>query len=375
MARTLPRFDLQQLDLRPGDVAVGGALFVLGLYEVLEVVDYPGTTGRLLLAMVLQTLPLVLLRSATWTVAILVMLGVTIEVVGQEPSGAVYSHLCFVALLYGISRWESATRRPRVLVPVLTGVLVYTLGISHHGLRAVVLNVVTAVVVGGAAWLVGSWSRQGSDHEQALSELRARAVAEERARISRDLHDVVGHALAGIAVTAGAVGPRAADPEVADALEHIRAISQDASGDVRRLVGLLRQDGDDHTSPQPTLADIRDLVDRAARSGVSVRYEEVGEPGRLSPGLQVAAYRTVQEGITNALRHAPDTEVVVRNSWHPRTLVTSVENARPGVAAPRGESSQLGLVGVRERVELYGGRLTAGQTGTGGFLLRAEFPL
>jgi signal transduction histidine kinase len=197
------------------------------------------------------------------------------------------------------------------------------------------------------------------------------AVAEERGRIARELHDVVAHSLSVIAVQADAAELAVRhDPERALApLQAIRASARDALTEMRRMLGVLRDgDGAGH-APQPGLAQLPALVEHA---GVPVDLRVDGEPRPLPPSLDLTAYRILQEALTNVRKHAGGAPASVRVTWRPAELELAVRDSGPG---PNGAHGGHGLVGMRERVRVHDGALTAGPAPGGGFEVVAALPL
>jgi signal transduction histidine kinase len=208
-------------------------------------------------------------------------------------------------------------------------------------------------------------------------EERARhAVADERARIARELHDVVGHSVSVMTVQASAVRVRLDDDQgqVREALEVVERTGREALAEMRRMVGVLRHpDEAPALAPQPSLEQIQSLVERAREAGLPVELRIEGEPVELPAGVDLTAYRLVQEGLTNAIKHAraQRAEVLVRYAAG-EVEVTVSDDGRGG---GDGDGSGHGLVGIRERVSVYGGRLEAGVRPEGGFRLRATLPV
>jgi signal transduction histidine kinase len=202
------------------------------------------------------------------------------------------------------------------------------------------------------------------------------AVAEERARIARELHDIVGHALSVMVLQVGAVRHKLQDQPAEDreALEDVERTGRTALSEVRRLLGAMRErDGEVELEPQPGLDNLRALVASVRSAGLPVRLHVEGEPAVLPSALDLSAYRIVQEGLTNVLKHADAShaEVVVRHT--PEALELEVRDDGRGPAG--GDDPGHGLVGIRERVKLYGGEMTAGPANGGGFLLSASLRL
>jgi signal transduction histidine kinase len=243
-----------------------------------------------------------------------------------------------------------------------------------------------AMILGGA-WLAGRAMRYRRERERTLERLtvdlerereeKARAaVAEERVRIARELHDVVAHAISVIVLQArGGRRSLATDPaEARVALNTIEEMGTQALAEMRRLLGMLRRDDEEIAlAPQPSLRYLDTLAAQIREAGLPVDLSVEGEPIELPPGVDLSAYRIVQEALTNALKHAgPATaRVVVR--YGKDDLELEIADTGPGAAASDGEGH--GLVGMRERVSLYGGRLEAGPRDGGGFAVRARLPL
>ena len=231
------------------------------------------------------------------------------------------------------------------------------------------------------AWLAGSLirSRLQTREQRRLrdQDARTRAVAEERNRIARELHDVIGHSVSVMTVQASAVRRRLT-PEQAverEALETVERSGREALAEMRRMVAVLRAEGQaPDLEPPPGLADVDRLVERFRGAGLPVTLTVTGEPSQLAPGLDLTAYRLVQEGLTNVLRHAAGpqrADVVIAYGGDSIELAVR-DDGRPVAAdTPPGH----GLLGIRERVAVYGGRLVARAREGGGFELLATLPL
>ncbi|MCO5997117.1 sensor histidine kinase [Actinoallomurus rhizosphaericola] len=215
-------------------------------------------------------------------------------------------------------------------------------------------------------------------------EADARAArTEERSRIARELHDVVAHHVSVMTVQAGAARRiLERDPDaVRDALSTIEQMGRTALGEMRRLVGVLRTEAEPvrgELSPQPGVNDVGELVDHLRETGLQVQLWIEGESRNLSPGVDLAAFRLIQEALTNTLKHAgPQARAWVRIHYADRQLMVEVEDDGRGLAAGLGQNGSRGhgLVGMRERVALYGGDLRIGPRSGGGFEVRARFPL
>ncbi|SDO43939.1 Signal transduction histidine kinase [Microbacterium sp. ru370.1] len=230
------------------------------------------------------------------------------------------------------------------------------------------------------AWVSGALVRtalRAAANSRAQRAAEAETIAEQqRVRIARDMHDVVAHSLAVVIAQAdGARYAAGADPAVAsEALATISTTARAALTDVRLLLGQLRHSQGE--GPQPTLADLDQLFDRVRAAGVDLDVRiDPAPPGEPPAAIQMAVYRIMQEALTNALRHGVDPRVRVRLGWFAERVELSVRNARStsssGSAAPGGGH---GLIGMRERAQLVGGRLTAGPE-YGEFVVQATLPI
>ena len=231
------------------------------------------------------------------------------------------------------------------------------------------------------------WDAEGKLRGGGLDELQAkleaarvaaaeRAVAEERQRIARELHDVVAHSVSVMTVQAGAVR-RLLRPEQERerlALETIEATGREALTEMRRLVGLLRHQGaTPDFAPQPSMRAVDVLVGTIRESGLPVDLVVEGTPVELPPGVDLAAYRVVQEALTNALKYAGPASAWVTIRWKEADL--EIEVANDGRTEAGGDGGGHGLVGLRERVSLVGGSIESGPRDGGGFVVMARLPV
>jgi signal transduction histidine kinase len=220
---------------------------------------------------------------------------------------------------------------------------------------------------------------------EAREAARARSAADERRRIARDMHDVISHSVSVMVIQAGAAeAVLAADPARArEALAAVQHTGRQALGELAHLLGVLRENGDEvGLEPQPGVVDVSELVGQAERSGLRVRLSCEGSFDPLPPGVQLSAYRIVQEALTNVLKHAGAGSAVValRAVDHGLEVEVTDDGAhRPADDAgtlpePRMPSGGHGLVGMRERVAAYGGTLNAGPVESGGYRVLARLP-
>jgi signal transduction histidine kinase len=275
---------------------------------------------------------------------------------------------------------------PAVMVPGPS----YHSGPSYHPTGALAVVVFAAVVLLGTA-LRGRREARTQLVEQAslTEEERARrTVLEERSRIARELHDVVAHHMSVISIQAQVAPHLVENPtdELKENLEGIRQNALEALTELRRVLGVLRSENPEDPyglgagagvapdAPQPTLGRLDALVENTRAAGLAVTTEITGEQLPLAPGVELSAYRIIQEALSNALRHAPGSAVKVE-LWHfPRGLQVRVVNSRPEHPAPPSPGAGHGLLGMRERVAMLGGTLVTSETSCGGFAVAAFLP-
>jgi signal transduction histidine kinase len=311
--------------------------------------------------------PLPVLAVMGGTALLSVPLGVPLVVLGPAVLVAVYT--------------VGALAEPRLARWALAATLAVTaVVVPANGMDAgtYVSNAVALAV----AWWLGDRARRAAvdaERERAdAADAARRAAAAERLRIARELHDVVAHAMSVIAVQAG-TGRFVIDesPEVArDALAAIETTSRSALEELRRLLSVLRDDGDagGDLLPTPGLRDLDELVAATTQAGVDVDVAVHGEAVTLPSGVDLCAYRVVQEALTNVRRHAGARIAEVSITYAPDCLHVVVDDDGAGAAATASTGGH-GLVGMAERVGLYGGTLDAGPRRGGGYRVAAHLPL
>jgi signal transduction histidine kinase len=331
----------------------------------------------------LLSLPLAWRRRAPVTV-----FGVTVVVAfAQWLAGLpLFADVALLAALYTV-----AADRPRRAA--LGGAFILEAGAVFAAIRWGASALATFASLSGAvaaALVSGLYVRARRAHVASLVERAAQlelerdqqallAAAAERAQISREMHDVVAHSLAVvISLANGATAKLGRDPEQSrEALESISELGRQALADTRRLLsGLRTEDGAAVRAPQPGIEQIAGLVDRAACTGLAATLTVRGDPVPVAAGLALSAYRIVQEGITNAVKHAKDaTTVTVELTWDPRRLQIVVTDDGHGNGRAAGPAGGFGLAGMRERAALYGGTATAGPGRQGGWAVKATIPI
>jgi signal transduction histidine kinase len=229
----------------------------------------------------------------------------------------------------------------------------------------------------------GLRARVLADHARRLERERDQqtrlAVAEERARIARELHDVVAHSVSVMVIQALA-GKSILDNDTDGARQvfaTIESTGQQAMAEMRRLVGLLREHEHHQREPQPGLAQLPELIEEVARAGLTATLDTEGPPLDLAPGIDLAAYRIIQEALTNTLKHAGPCRVQVTIRYRQRMLELEILDDGHAMTngARRRHEGRHGLIGMRERVELYSGDLHAAARPNGGFAVRARLPV
>ena len=379
------------------DGAVAVALTIVSLVTVYGVVPGLGIQYRSmdpigLVLLGLQTLPLAVRQRhsmAVWTVT-----GISITVyslLGYTPCAGGVGVLI---ALYTVA--ASTDRRTALTAAAVTtvGIALSLAGSATSGNLRQDELLVTALanyVIYATAWILGDNIRVRRAYTGAL-EARAAllerergeharlAVAEERARISRELHDVVAHHVSVMVVQAGAARRvLTKQPDLAtEALNDIESTGRQALAEMRRMLGVLRSDdAADALAPQPSLERLEALVEQVGEAGLPVDLVVEGARRPLPPGIDVNAYRIVQEALTNVLKHAGKAAAKVRVRYSPRELELEITDDGRGAAAAvlsRTGAGQ-GVVGMRERAQLHGGELEAGPLMTGGFRVRARLQI
>jgi signal transduction histidine kinase len=356
---------------------------VLALAALLQLTLFTAGDGELAGSMVinlLATLPIALMRwrrllVAAWVVTLATCFAL-VDVMTSLTLAALVAQLTIAYVV--------ATRRRRRASALLTLALLVGVISVPPGDNARVTAVLVLVLV-VAAQALGDARRQG---RQAIAErdetrramadtLRGHAAMEERARIARELHDVVAHHVSMVAVqaeTARLTTP-GMPPQGQERLAAIGDTARDALTEMRRLLGVLRSDapGDAERAPQPGLDRLAELLDDARNAGTSVRLVVHGHVVVLPPGIDLTAYRIVQEALTNARRHAPGAAVEVEVAFGDDVLQVRVRDEGPGSADADPDGH--GLLGMRERAAMVGGTLRAGTAPGGGFVVEADLPI
>ena len=324
-----------------------------------------------------QALSLLWRRSAPLG-AVVVMMGLLpVEVLaGVQLSEPVFPLLLTMLGLYGVAA-HAALRRAIVGLALPLLAMWGTLADEVAKGKRSTGDVLFITVLTLAPWLVGRAMRGQVGETRRAERERTLAVAAERARIARELHDVIAHSVSVMVVQAGAAEQMLTfDPNrVEEPLLAIQQTGRRALVEMTRLVGMLREDDDElGLDPQPGLEDVDELIENVRRAGLAIDYVVDGNPRPLSLGADLSGYRVVQEALTNALKHAPGSNAAVLLRYTDEVLEIEVSDC--GTGAPgTAPSSGHGLAGLGERIAVFGGTFHAGARPEGGFTVRARLPL
>ena len=353
------------------DGAIAVALTVLAQVQI-------GASEPAAHAALLLTMALTFRRRAPLAVALFVALAAAVQGFAENPPSVFAEYVAITLATYTVAANERLGRAIAGGVAIAVGIVLHDIDSAEYGsLGGMASDVMTPV----AFWFVGRAVRLAlarartarGDAERVARE----AVEDERRHIARELHDIVTHSL-GVVVLQAQGARRVLDDReqtVGDALETIERSGRSALEEMQRLLGLLREDGEQQgVAPHPRLAQLDELARRVTDAGLPVTLRVEGEPVALESGLDLSAYRVVQEALTNSVKHARGSTAAVTVTYRPDELaleVTDDGGTRVNGVAGAGR----GLLGMRERVSFYGGRLEHGPRDEGGFRVRATFPL
>jgi signal transduction histidine kinase len=331
-----------------------------------------------------STLPIAFRRR--YPVAVLLVIGAAMVGWlwrGGESPSVVF--LAFFLAIFSAGAYASDRRRSLLAYGVLGGLFI-TIWWATGQLDTWLLFI---FAFSSGIWLAGDALRartvEAREHERRAVDLERQrtaallhAAAEERARIARELHDVIAHNLSVVVIQAGAA-QRVLDvqPEAArEALRQVEETGRVAMTEMRRLLGVLRK-GDDEplTVPQPGVGSLATLLDDVRSAGLPVTFRTSGDPRTLPPGIDVSVYRIVQEALTNTLRHAEASEATVEVRYLPASVEIEVVDDGRGTRDTRWDTAGgHGLAGMRERAQLFDGAFEAGPSPSGGFAVRVVLP-
>jgi signal transduction histidine kinase len=374
----MPRDELVNFIRRRGDEVLATALTALALLGVaLTEASEPHRVASAALAVALGATAA--RRSRDPLPMLGLILGISIVAMAMPMFMEPTNSGVWLFLLLAVYSGAVHTSGHRTLVAAGMTVGLYVTDLLGDGAGITADNAIFLGIIFGAPWFVGRAVRQRrlNDRELELEKGRAAAaIVDERARIARELHDVVAHSIS-VMVLQARGGRRVLDSDPADARDAFAVIEwtgQQALDEMRRLVGMLRS-GDESLplAPQPSLMELGTLVEQVRAAGLPVQLAIEGEPRDLPAGVDLSAFRIVQEALTNALRHAGPAHARVVLRYRTDDLELEISDDGPGTG--HGSGSGYGLVGMRERVSVYGGELEAGQRPGGGYALRVRLPL
>ena len=388
-----------RLKPRTFDRALVGVLLLLGTTAFLDLLFgrvprpavVPGGLAGALVAstvlLLLQVIPLLWRRRHPSLVLLLVAGAFGARLLLDFNPGV--AALGLLVAMYSVAAYERRAWRLAFLVAAGLG---FVAGFILFGVtgsaRSLAVTVPSLFFV--AAWLIGDYLRTRRAYVAQLEERAARlererdqnrrlAADEERTRIARELHDVVAHDVSVIAIQAGAArAVQGSKPEAAaQALGLIETTARDTLIQLNRLLGVLRGSNGaaPDRSPQPGIGQLAGLVDELRAAGLEVDARVEGDAAPLPPALELSAYRILQEATTNVLKHAQAHRVDIRVHYSPAVLALDVRDDGAGNGADPASSSGHGLIGMRERVALFGGQLRAGRDPAGGFSVHARLPI
>ena len=374
--------------VRPVDVAIALGLAGLSLLALTSgASDVGAAGGATVVLLLLESLPLILRRRYPLEVMLVIVTATIVHIAILPEGQEILAGLGVLVAIYTIG--ERLDRRTSLGLAAVTGVVLGALLIGRGGLPAVLQSLIQTELIFGVAWLLGDASRIRRLYTDSLEEQKRlvererderarRAVSEERERIARELHDIVTHHVSVMVIQADG-GLRAIErrpEETRKALGAIAATGRQALVDMRRMLGIL---GESETQdPMPGLDRLAELVDQVRSAGLEVELSVQGRARQLDPGLELSAYRIIQEGLTNSLKHSGGrARVAVRYEASALEITIDDEGADGGAATPamiESAHAGRGLVGMRERVAMFRGTFAAQPTAIG-FRVTVRLPI
>jgi signal transduction histidine kinase len=361
---------------RQGDIALGAGIATLAVVQ-LAGYDEP-VWAKLVAAASVIVLGVAAALRTRYPILLLALLVVSMPVGALLPKH--FGDVEAVGLFVVVAVYSAAAHTGGLRV-VVAGVLSGAVAIGALVGDPEELNVAAVVFISlvvGGPWVAGRIVRRRRLGEARLEREKASAeaaIVEERARIARELHDAVAHAISVIVLQARG-GRRLLDQEPEEARRALDAIDRTASqalAEMRRLLGLLRENDEQIAlAPQPTLARLDDLVAQVRGAGLPVEVYIEGAPAELPPGVDLSAYRIVQEALTNALKHAGP--ATARVTLRYRDCAIDVEICDDGTGGGNEDGTGQGLAGIQERVAIFGGEVNSGPRADGGYVVRARLP-
>ena len=333
----------------------------------------PAVVGATAAAVVVQAAALWWRRRFPLAV-LLVIVAIDLATIAFSPSKEPPS-IATAFAIYAVSAYSPQRARLGVAAATIA-VILAAVGALIMGALPAARTLIPAAAFSLIAWVLGDYVRSRRRFFSELVERhrqeREQAAEAERLRIARELHDVVAHNVSVMAIQAGAA--RVSGQSNPETLESIEKGARDTLAELNKLLGVLRKSpGAPELTPQPTLDDVDALLKPARDAGLEASVKVTGEPRTLSAAVELSAYRIVQESITNILKHANATRVEVVVDYRPGALRLTISDNGSGPQAST--SNGHGLIGMRERVGLFGGDLSTGTSALGGFTVKATLPV
>jgi signal transduction histidine kinase len=356
-------------------------IFLIGVGSLVAAKHASGAhRGVLLLGLIVAAIALLLRHRSP-----LIVLGVVVALSLALGWGPVVA-LPVLLALFTVAEYSARSRLIAATVVAAVAVVITEL---IHGPPVSIPSAVSHLVAIGLAVAVGLYLRARADYITGLRERAERlererelqsrqAVAEERVRIARELHDVVAHNVSLMVVQTQALAATGAGDEQRRALNQVADLGREALSEMHRMLGVLRiQDGGAaERAPQPGVRDLDTLIDRTRQAGLETSLVQKGSPRELPAAVDLSAYRIVQEALTNVIRHARAEHASVTLAYGANNLeVTVVDDGIGTRHGPQGATGGHGLIGMRERVALFGGDLQTGQINGGGYRVHAVLPM
>jgi signal transduction histidine kinase len=380
------------LPMRPArsDYIVGIVMSALILGETYGG-DIPGTRWVLVVGALIQGIALIWRRVLPWLVPVIEVAAMSLAAAAGTASDD-SSTLGLVALViavfalgrYGFVRAEDRNRS--VAAAILTVAVTWGVSIAQSGLRIADLVFIAlfavAPLIFGRAIAVSQSAKEEAEllNEQLVEQgeqLREQAVQDEREHIARELHDVIAHSVSLMGLQAGAAR-RVLSPgneEVERSLRSVEETGRNTLNELHRMLGVMRTAGPDgELAPQPGLAALPALVERHREAGSQIEFSSGDGLDGLSPGVDLAAYRIIQEALTNSQRHAPSSPITIEIGAHAATILLTVVSLDAAPSEAVGPGGGHGIVGMNERAALYGGSVSAEFVRGRGFVVSAELP-
>jgi signal transduction histidine kinase len=298
-----------------------------------------------------------------------------IVAIAWKPPNTVSFGIAWLCSIYALTVWTS-TRMFAVGAAVLAVPTLVSVAIRGEPKGGASFTLIALAVMLLVRRVVGDRERRAQTAERERDLAAREAVVEERARIARELHDVIAHHVSMIVLQAGAERRvlDSANASTREVLETVERTGRSALTEMRRLLGMLRTEANEPLTPQPGLTDLPALVTQLREAGLPIVLHVEGDRRELPVGIELSAYRIVQEALTNALKHAGEARTTVNIRYGVDSLELEIADDGPGSTTPVASGGH-GLVGMRERVALYGGRLDAGRRPGGGFAVRVLLPI